>query len=152
MRNLELNVTTLSTEHRRRFFTIEQANRSLVLLKRIVADVILSYRELYELQEALEAAEAGGRRTHMAFYQGRLRASVAKLQQCLDELGEMGVEIRDWSLGVIDFPAIAGGREVYLSWQFGESRVMFWHELRDGDEGRKPIETFPVQMALSNSA
>jgi len=152
MSELELNVATLSTNHRRRFFTVEQANRSLVLLKRIVADVILSYRELYELQEALEAAEAGNRQTHMAFYQGRLRASVGKLQQCLDELGEMGVEIRDWSLGVVDFPAHAGEREVYLCWQFGEPRVMFWHKMQDGDEGRKPIESFPAELPLSHIA
>ena len=150
MSELELNIPTLPTNQRRRFFTIDQANRSLVLLKRVVADVILSYRELFELQEALEAAQAGNRRTHVSFYQSRLQTSVSKLQQCLDELGEMGVEIRDWSLGVVDFPAMAGGREVNLCWQFGEPRVMFWHELSDGDAGRKSIESLP--MAMSNSA
>ena len=128
----------------RRHFTVAQADRSLVLLRRIVADIILGYQVLFDLQEVLEAAEARGRTVQVQACRAKLQSAVDKLQHCLDELSDMGVEIRDWALGVVDFPAIADGREIYLCWQFGEPRLLHWHEYDAGDAGRQPIETLPV--------
>jgi hypothetical protein len=152
MSHLELKLNSTPVASRRKHFTVEQANRALVLLKRVVADVILGYRELHDLQEALDVAQIGHRARQARFYSDRLRNVVARLQTCLDELREVGVEIRDWSLGVVDFPAMAGGREVCLCWQFGEPRVMYWHEMDEGDSGRKPIETLPLCEPMSHSA
>ncbi len=152
MSHLELKLDSAHVASRRKYFTVEQANRSLVLLKRVVADVILGYRELYDLQEALDVAQVGNRDRQANFYNDRLHGVVTCLQTCLDELSEVGVEIRDWSLGVVDFPAVAGGREVCLCWQFGEPRVMYWHEMDEGDSGRKPIETLPLCQPMSHSA
>ncbi len=100
MSHMELKLDSAHVASRRKYFTVEQANRSLVLLKRVVADVILGYRELYDLQEALDAAQVGNRGRQACFYSNRLQGVVARLQTCLDERGEVGVEIRDWSLGV----------------------------------------------------
>ncbi len=143
MSNLDVSLQPARPGKHRRYFSVAQADRSLVLLRRIVADVILGYQELFDLQEVLEAAEARGRTVQARSCRAKLQSAVDKLQNCLDELNEMGVEIRDWALGVVDFPAIADGREVYLCWQFGEPRVMHWHEYDAGDAGRQPIETLP---------
>ena len=132
---------------RLRHFTVEQANRSLVLIRRVVADVILEYQEMLDLNEVVEAAVGGGSAVEIERCRKRLVETVERLQQCVEELCDVGVELRDWSLGVVDFPAIAGGREVYLCWQFGEPRVMFWHELSSGDGGRQPVETLPLACA-----
>lgn len=144
MSNLDLSLQIARPAQHRRHFTVAQADRSLVLLKRIVADVILGYQVLFDLQEVLEAAEAHGRTMQIQACRSRLQSAVDKLQDCLNELNEMGVEIRDWALGVVDFPAMADGREVHLCWQFGEPRVMHWHEYDAGDAGRQPIETLPM--------
>lgn len=152
MKNVDVSLDSTSRYRTRRHFTVEQADRSLVLLRRVVADVILGYQALFDLQEVLEAAEARGQLAQIQACRARLQSAVDKLQNCLDELNEMGVEIRDWALGVVDFPAIADGREVYLCWQFGEGRVLHWHEYDAGDAGREPIETLPVSEAVGAGA
>ncbi len=152
MSNLGVSAPIAIPSRHKRHFTVAQADRSLVLLRRVVADVILGYQVLFDLQEVLEAAEAKGRTVQIHACRAKLQAAVDKLQNCLDELNEMGVEIRDWSLGVVDFPAIAAGREVYLCWQFGEPRVMHWHEYEAGDAGRQPIDTLPAGQAVGVGA
>ena len=133
---------------KRRHFTVDRANRSLVLVRRVVADVIVGHQQMLDLQEIVETAAANGKATRIERCRRKLSETVNKLRLCLDELAEMGVELRDWGLGVVDFPAIAGGREIYLCWQFGEPRVMHWHELDAGDAGRQPLESLPEPVAV----
>ena len=59
-------------------------------------------------------------------------ASVSKLQDYAAELDEIGVEIRDFTRGVVDFSAIQDGREVKLCWRFGEPQIRHWHEVGAG--------------------
>jgi hypothetical protein len=58
----------------------------------------------------------------------------------LVELQEAGIVLRDLDRGLVDFPAVREGREVYLCWEDGEDRVAFWHELDTGFAGRHPLE------------
>ena len=152
MGKLDVSLRIARPSKHRRHFTIAQADRSLVLLRRIVADIILGYQVLFDLQEVLEAAEARGRTVQIHACRAKLQSAVDKLQHCLDELSDMGVEIRDWALGVVDFPAMADGREIYLCWQFGEPRVMYWHEYDAGDTGRQSIDTLPSGVAIAAQA
>ena len=133
----------------RRRFTVDRANRSLVLIRRVIADVIIDYQQMLDLQEIVEATGSCGRGEHVGRYREELAATVQRLQRCLEELTELGVEIRDWGLGVVDFPAMADGREVYLCWQFGEPSVMYWHEVNAGDTGRQPIDSLPPSAFLA---
>ena len=57
----------------------------------------------------------------------------------LVELQEAGIVLRDLDRGLVDFPALREGREVYLCWELGEDRVEFWHELDTGFAGRRRI-------------
>ncbi|MHC4562491.1 MAG: DUF2203 family protein [Planctomycetota bacterium] len=133
----------------RRRFTVDRANRSLVLIRRVIADVIIDYQQMLDLQEIVEAAGSCGQGEHVDRYREGLAATVQRLQRCLEELTELGVEIRDWGLGVVDFPAMADGREVYLCWQFGEPSVMYWHEADAGDAGRQSIDSLPPSAFLA---
>jgi hypothetical protein len=51
----------------------------------------------------------------------------------------LGITLRDIQRGLIDFPALVGGRQVWLCWELGESEVGFWHELDTGFGSRKPL-------------
>jgi hypothetical protein len=128
----------------KRTFTLPEANRSLVLVKRIVGDVIFEYAKLLDLQEAVEAAEAGGAAQQGEASRLALIRTAGRLRSCLEELDELGVELKDWSLGVVDFPSMAGGRQVMLCWQYGQENVAHWHELDVCLSGRQPIETLPT--------
>jgi hypothetical protein len=63
----------------------------------------------------------------------------AELQRALGELQAMEVVLRDLERGLIDFPAMRDGREVYLCWEIGEERIEFWHDVDAGYGGRKPL-------------
>ena len=63
-----------------------------------------------------------------------------EVRELLGELLGLGIVVRDVDRGLIDFPAIRDGREVYLCWQLGEDEVAFWHDLETGFAGRRPLD------------
>ncbi len=124
---------------RRRFFTPAQADRALVLVKRIIRDLVEGYHDLLDLQELTEAASAAGAvgQSHVLHVDLRRRAD--SLCCCVEELETVGVELRDWDRGIVDFPCRVGGRGVCLCWVMGEPNVEYWHENDEGFAQRKPL-------------
>ncbi|HUU59334.1 MAG TPA: DUF2203 domain-containing protein [Phycisphaerae bacterium] len=125
----------------KRHFTPTEANRALVLVKRIVTDLISTYPKLLDSQETCEVAERGGRHADKEIARREVIAAGESIRTCLDELEQVGVELRDWALGIVDFPCKAAGREVRLCWRWGEPAVQHWHEVEEGFALRRPIET-----------
>jgi len=125
----------------RHFFTLEEANHSLVLVRRIVADIIGHYDRLVEVHETVEALEAAGRLGQVEDARDELVFTADKIRICLEELEEVGVELCDWGLGIVDFPALSDGREVRLCWRSDEPQVSHWHELDSCHLGRYEIAT-----------
>ena len=64
-----------------------------------------------------------------------------KLKAALEKLQEYGCVIKDLDIGLVDFPTLFRGREVYLCWRLGESGISFWHGTDEGFAGRKPIDS-----------
>jgi hypothetical protein len=133
----------------RRHFTIPEADRALILVKRIVADIVREYHRLLDLQENVDLAEAARQFPQADALRSRLAESAEKLRLYLEELDEVGVTLRDWSVGIVDFPSVVDGREVQLCWQCGEPRVSFWHDANSGNRGRQPLSTLLVDKALA---
>jgi hypothetical protein len=65
-----------------------------------------------------------------------------KLETLVHSVQNLDVLIKDINLGLLDFPALKDGREVYLCWQYGEGDIAFWHEVEAGYAGRQPIDSF----------
>jgi hypothetical protein len=63
-----------------------------------------------------------------------------ELQEVLDQLGLMGVQVKDVDSGLLDFPAVREGEPVLLCWRVGEPAVEWWHGPEDGFAGRRPID------------
>ncbi len=72
-----------------------------------------------------------------------LRRLVEELDAAVGEIEELGVELKDVDLGLVDFPAVIDGVEVYLCWQFGEDRVRFFHRRTEGFAGRRALPGLP---------
>jgi hypothetical protein len=64
----------------------------------------------------------------------------AHLKQTLKEFQRRGILIKELDRGLIDFPAILGGKEVFLCWERGEEDIEFWHDLESGYAGRERLE------------
>ena len=124
-----------------RKFTLEQANRSIPLVKRIVADIVAMHARATKQQHKLEKAKAADQKSAQA----ELDAAVDRLQDLVDELSDVGCELKDYESGLIDFVGRHEGRDVYLCWKLGEEKVTHWHELDGGFAGRKPVSQLHEQ-------
>jgi hypothetical protein len=115
---------------RKRTFTVADANKTLPLVKRVVADIVRTHDHVLELQNHDETGESP-----------EIESAVARLRKFVAELEEVGCELKDPQVGLIDYPGRHQGRDVLLCWRLGEERIHFWHELTTGVAGRKPIST-----------
>jgi len=72
--------------------------------------------------------------------QQELQGTAQKINKLIEQVNDMGCELKDVDMGLIDFRTDMGGREAYLCWKLGEEHVAFWHELDAGFAGRQPLE------------
>ena len=66
--------------------------------------------------------------------------SVSELEEAVNRIQEMGCVIKDLDIGLVDFPSLRDGQEIYLCWKLGETRIGFYHGMNEGFAGRKPLE------------
>lgn len=123
----------------RRTFSLRQANRSLVLVRRIAADIAAEYARLLEHQEMLELAQRRAAPQELERIQGVMAGCVARLRGYIDELDAVGARLADVTTGGVDFPAVVAGRSICFCWQCGEPRVSHWHDRDDESHMRRPI-------------
>ena len=132
----------------KRRFSLEQANRSLPLVKRVVGDIVKTHAQAMRLQRELERPQQQKAASHkqpaapapaQAGLQSQLDACMNLLEDFVDELSEIGCELKDYQTGLIDFVGRHDGRDVYLCWRLGEERITHWHELDSGFAGRQPV-------------
>lgn len=67
-------------------------------------------------------------------------AAAAELRDAISRLLELGVEVKDPDVGLVDFPSRRAGEDVLLCWRAGEEAVEYWHDLEEVYAGRKPID------------
>ena len=121
-----------------RHYTVEEANAKLDLVGRIVRRVRDARHRLADDgfdQPFASLAEISG-----GAYPGREHAEAA-LEMALGfaQLEELDVVVRDLEQGLIDFPSLLAGEEIYLCWLLGEPQVGHWHAPESGFRGRRPL-------------
>lgn len=124
-------------------FSLDQANRMLPLVRRIVEDIVRDYARWRERVDAFELAVArtprGENNPEAAKLESDAQTLAAEIERYLAELGELGVEFKAFEVGLVDFPVELDGRLVYLCWRLGEPEIQCWHELDAGFAGRQPL-------------
>jgi hypothetical protein len=115
-----------------KYFTPSEAKRTLPLVRKIVKDILDTSREM-----RLIADEIG----HNVENDPRIQKLADDIEEFMQELEEIGCYFKDWnfSIGLIDFPAIIDGKEVFLCWRSDEDDIMYYHEVDTGFAGRKII-------------
>lgn len=126
-----------------RIFTIEQANRSLPLVNRVVDDIVRQQKEVCRLEEQLQESQADC----WEDCQERYTLALERLRDLIDELTDVGCQLRDWRRGIVDFPAIHNDRRVEFCWRLGEREIRHWHEPDAGYRCRRPIDERFCQFA-----
>ena len=129
-----------------RHFTPEEANELLVEV-RPVAEELVARRRAFALTTARRArlvsriAGNGGDfdpREPRALEE-QLEEEAEAIVGCVQRLEGLGVLVKDLDRGLVDFPAIRDGREVFLCWEEGEDEIGFWHDIDSGYAGRRPL-------------
>jgi len=132
-------------DKKRRYFTVEEANNALPLIRMILADIVRQYRVVEDLQQRLAVLARERRRPSNDVYteelaqsQAEFETEEAKLRTYIEELRRLGVEFKGPD-GLCDFYSVMDGREVLLCWRLGEPSVSYWHEVDAGYAGRQPL-------------
>ena len=124
-----------------KIFTVQEANALLPNVRAIVGKIQRAHRNLSryseEAKKAAEAAERGGG----GFPDGVAYAAIlTELTLQLSELEGLGVQLKDFERGLVDFPSLRDGRVVLLCWQLGEGdELEWWHDVDTGFAGRTPL-------------
>jgi len=125
-----------------RYFTLQEANETLDLIRPWMDEVqAIRQKVLKNQPEAWPAIQKssgnGGNRALSNMVQ-----DFEKFDALIHRIQATDVLIKDINLGLLDFPALKDGREVYLCWQYGEGEIAFWHEIEAGFAGRQSIDNF----------
>jgi hypothetical protein len=124
-----------------KLFTINEANDLLPVVRPKLEKIKTLYNKLAAFRESSKAASAagesggGGMEGGSAYVQ-----SLYEIGKLTTELGDLGIQLKDHTRGLIDFPSMREDRVVLLCWQLGEEEeIEYWHELEAGFMGRQPL-------------
>src|SRR6266550_5691279 len=132
----------------RRTFTVDEANRMLPLVRRIVSDAVRDYWRWQDAVREFEVAALRSSPDHPDDTAEKLQNDATRLARDIDgymrELRDLGVMFKGFEAGLVDFPAELDARPVLLCWQLGEETVKYWHEEKAGFIGRQLLPELQV--------
>ena len=131
-----------------RYFTLQQAEKLLPEVESAIRDAI-HQKSVYQQAEeewqgfASRVTLMGGLRvdhSEVMNIKQRRESSSHRLKDAVEKIQDYGCVVKDLDIGLIDFPTLFHGEEVYLCWKLGESGIEFWHGVHEGFRGRKAID------------
>ena len=131
---------------RHRLFTLEEANELVPWLEATFQRLVPAQEELTALQSRLLVLQrqrrsngASSSQSEVTQVQEEQDRLVQRFEESIREITNQGILVRDVARGLVDFPSIREGREVYLCWIGGEEQIEFWHETDRGFAHRQPL-------------
>jgi len=122
-----------------RHYTLDQATAAMPWVRERLerlraAHDLLGDKEAREALSEASPGNGGGEPGHV------VSEGFLALRSALIELQEMEIVLRDLERGLVDFPSMREGREVYLCWvEQEEDEIEYWHDLEAGFAGREPL-------------
>jgi hypothetical protein len=131
-----------------RYFTLQQAEKLLPEVESAIRDAIHQKSVYQQAEEDWQGFTSrvtllGGVRvdhSEVMDIKRRRESSAQRLKDALEKIQDYGCVVKDLDIGLIDFPTLFHGEEVYLCWKLGESGIEFWHGVHEGFRGRKAID------------
>ena len=113
-------------------FTPAEARNTLPLVKKIVKDILDTTKEIRLIADDLNGKIENN---------PKVEKMVEEVNSFMAELEEIGCYYKDWNftIGLIDFPAIINGKDVFLCWKSDEDDIIYYHDIEAGFAGRKLI-------------
>jgi len=125
-----------------RYFTLLEASQTLETIRPMMEEVVRISQKIIasqpEIWPAIERSAGNGGNATLS----KLVWDFEKLDTLLHRVQDTGALVKDMASGLLDFPTIRNGQEVYLCWKVGEQKIEYWHEVEAGFAGRQPIDNF----------
>jgi hypothetical protein len=124
-----------------KLFTLKEADDLIPIVRPKLEKIKIQYRQVASLRESVKAAAMSAELGGGGIENGSVYVkSLYEIGKITTELFELGIRLKDYSRGLIDFPSLRDERVILLCWQLGEKeRIEWWHEEKDGFSGRKPL-------------
>ncbi|HEX8144921.1 MAG TPA: DUF2203 domain-containing protein [Pyrinomonadaceae bacterium] len=124
-----------------KIFSVEEANALLPTVRAVLLAIQRAHRRLLACREAAKHAAQGAESGGGGMPGGsRYVALLIELTTRTGELEAVGVQLKDYTRGLIDFPSLRDGRVILLCWQLGEGdQIEWWHDVEAGFAGRQPL-------------
>lgn len=124
-----------------KFFSIEEANALLPSVRGILVRIQRAHGRILSYQSAAKHAADGAEQGGGGMPDGpRYVSHLIELSSSTSELEALGVQLKDYTRGLIDFPSLRDGRVILLCWQMGEGdQIEWWHDVETGFSGRQPL-------------
>lgn len=137
-----------------RIFTLEEAERTLPLLRRILTDLRTEYRIWQEALGDYELLSGGvraqdGESEELIASRREVTQSADRITEYLEEIEAIGCLFKGFDAGLVDFYTLREDRLVFLCWRVEESHITHWHEVDAGYAGRQPIDSTFLTTTLS---
>jgi hypothetical protein len=121
-------------------YTLAQARAALPQVRRYMEEIQAARNEILRLRpEALpaieKAAQNGGCKEA-----GELYIQGTRIERGVRGISELGILVKDFDSGLVDFLGSRAGRAVFLCWQYGEEDIAYWHEVDGGFAGRQLLD------------
>ena len=144
----------LNVSEEAKVFTVESANRTLPLVRRIVNDIVAEHPRWQELvaRHEVVAANSGpewGESPEQQSLRREIDAVAARINGYVAELEAIGCLLKGFEHGLVDFYGRYEGRTICLCWRHGEDAVSHWHEVDSGFAGRQEITADFVAAAAA---
>ena len=125
-----------------RYFTLFEANEALTIIRPLMEKIQSIRREILarepDVWPVVERSVGNGGSQAAS----KLVREFERLDALVHQVQDTGALFKDINLGLLDFPALKEGHEVYLCWKYGENDIAFWHEVEAGYAGRQSIDSF----------
>jgi hypothetical protein len=128
-----------------KLFTLEEAERTLPLVRRVVQDLTVEYPAWRVAVGRFEVLTGGaradwGETPELIAAREEVAAHAERINQYLRELDTIGCVVKGFEAGLVDFYSLREDRPIFLCWKLGEERIAYWHETDTGFTGRQPID------------
>jgi hypothetical protein len=129
-------------------FTLAQAQSLIPRVDRLLREAIALKSGFVQADRALQSFSErimlmGGMtvdRNQFLQAKSRRESEAERLRNAVEQLQNLGCLVKDLDTGLVDFPTLFRGQEVYLCWKLGEPSIEFWHDVDQGFRGRKAID------------
>ena len=129
-----------------RYYTVAEANQALPRLRTLTTELRRIYQRILELRPQIQSVLNKSRAGAGNAASGEMAMAFMRFDEIVEQIEQVGAELKDPATGLCDFLGLHEGRDIYLCWRLGEEQIEWWHDLHTGFAGRRHVSELSSQI------